>query len=55
MGSQIENEAVQFCGLERGVQYLKPGKLTAYPSRSRLHLLQFQVLELPSHCYAFYG
>ncbi len=55
MGSQIENEVVQFWGVERGVQYLKPGKSTAYPSCLGPDLLRFQVLELPSHCYAFYG
>ncbi len=55
MGGQIENEAVQFWRVEQGVQYLKPGKSMAYPSCPGPDLLQFQVLELPSHCCAFYG
>jgi hypothetical protein len=36
MGSQIDNEAVRFWGVERGVQYLKPGELMAYPYRPGL-------------------
>jgi hypothetical protein len=43
---------VQFWGMEQEYQYLKLGKLLAYPSCMGLDLLQFQVLELPSHCYA---
>ncbi len=39
MGSQIENEAVLFWGVEQGVQYLKPGKSVAYPSCPGLDLL----------------
>ncbi len=54
MGSQIESEAVQFWGVERGVQYLKPGKSLAHPSCMGLDLLWFQVLELPSLCYALW-
>ena len=39
MGSQIENETVQFWGVERGVQYLKPGESLAHPSPMGLDLL----------------
>jgi hypothetical protein len=45
---------VQFWGMEQEYQYLKLGKLLAYPSCMGLDLLRFQVLELPSHCYALW-
>jgi hypothetical protein len=54
MGSQIENEMVQLWGVEQEVLYIKPEESLVYPSCMGLDLLQFQVLELPSHCYALW-
>jgi hypothetical protein len=51
MGSQIESGSVQFWDVEQEVLYIKPRESLANPSCMGLDLLQFQVLELPSHCY----